>query len=403
MPEKHILKRASALLCALVIAAVSGCNAQERLPAAVSVPSGTHTDISEEISSDTYEPEPVISSEESAESSETSVDSEPTEEADVSSEEAEPSQEASAPPEEIETPPEQTTATTTTTTTASTTVTTAASAPPAEVVIPDVKTVSSPRVDIASSDSGVIDWSNASLGYISAAYTGSSTGAKLRIICGDMTYDHDLTLDGADCYFPLSCGSGTYSVILYEKLSGTKYSRAVEAEFTAKISDEIGMFLYPNDYVMFTKKSACVKKAAELCAGKDDVIEKTAAVFGWITENVTYDYDLAATVQSGYLPDPDSVLSRRKGICFDYASLVAAMLRSQGIPTRLVVGYASPNIYHAWNEVYTAETGWITPQLLLSSKGYNIVDATFYASASDKSAISVYISNGANYSAIYYY
>lgn len=402
MPEKHILKRASALLCALVIAAVSGCNAQERPPAAVCVPSGTHTDISEEISSDTYEP--VISSEESTGPSEISMDPEPTEDADISSEEADPSQEVSDPPEEIETPPERTTAATTTpTTTASATVTTAASAPPAEVVIPDVKTVSSPGVDVASSDSGVIDWSNASLGYISAAYTGASTGAKLRIICGDMTYDHDLSPDGADCYFPLSCGSGTYSVILYEKLSGTKYSRAVEAEFTAKISDEIAMFLYPNDYVMFTKKSACVKKAAELCAGKDDVIEKTAAVFGWITDNITYDYDLAAAVQSGYLPDPDSVLSRRKGICFDYASLVAAMLRSQGIPTRLVVGYASPNIYHAWNEVYTAETGWITPQLLLSSKGYNIVDATFYASASDKSAISAYISNGANYSAIYYY
>lgn len=79
------------------------------------------------------------------------------------------------------------------------------------------------------------------------------------------------------------------------------------------------------------------------------------------------------------------------------------MLRSQDIPTRLVVGYASPDIYHAWNEVYTTETGWITPQLLLSIKGYNTVDATFYAGADDKSAISQYISDSGNYSAIYYY
>lgn len=402
MPEKHILKRAAALLCALVIAAVSGCNAQEP-PESAPASSVPHTDISSEIPPRTEGSEPVISSEESREQTEPSAVSEPQDEPDVSSE----GSETSAPEEESAEPPEQTTAATTATTAASavtsTAVTTSASVPPAEVVIPEVKTLSSPRVDFASSDSGVIDWSNAALGYISAAYTGGSSGAKLRIICGDMTYDHDLSTDGADCYFPLSCGSGTYSVILYEKLSGTKYTRAVEAEFTAKIKDEVGMFLYPNEYVMFTKRSDCVRKAAELCAGVDDVIEKTAAVFGWITENVTYDYDLASSVQSGYLPDPDRVLSRRKGICFDYASLVAAMLRSQGIPTRLAVGYASPNIYHAWNEVYTAETGWITPQLLLASKGYNIVDATFYASAADKSAISAYISNGANYSAIYYY
>ena len=47
------------------------------------------------------------------------------------------------------------------------------------------------------------------------------------------------------------------------------------------------------------------------------------------------------------------------------------MVRSQGIPARLVVGYAADNIYHAWNEVWTDETGWITPELLLSQKGYN--------------------------------
>ena len=132
-------------------------------------------------------------------------------------------------------------------------------------------------------------------------------------------------------------------------------------------------------------------------------MEKLAAVFTWLTDNVTYDKELAKTVRSGYCPDPDRTLSAKKGICFDYASLLCAMMRAQGVPTRLVVGYAATDIYHAWNEVYTEETGWITPQLLLKSKGYNIVDATFYASAADKDKISDYISNAGNYSAIYYY
>lgn len=106
---------------------------------------------------------------------------------------------------------------------------------------------------------------------------------------------------------------------------------------------------------------------------------------------------------TAYVPNPDSALAAGKGICYDYASLFAAMCRSQSIPARLVIGYADPNIYHAWNEVYTEETGWITPELFLKKKGYNITDATFYAGNSDKEKIADYISDDGNYSAIYRY
>ena len=68
-----------------------------------------------------------------------------------------------------------------------------------------------------------------------------------------------------------------------------------------------------------------------------------------------------------------------------------------------MIGYASPDIYHAWNEVYTTETGWITPELFLKQSGYNLLDSTFYAGASDKAQISDYISTKSNYTALYYY
>lgn len=431
MPEKHIIKKTAAVLSLLAIFAVSGCAPDEQPNGSISSSEvissaggeyrtdeptlSAEADISDETDITEMTSENSGGSAETAASTEAAPETEsavPTEE---SAETLQPAPEKPV-PQTTTTSSTQTTAATTKATTAATTKatteattavtttsTSASSAPPAVVVIPDVKTVSSPKTDAVVADNGWIDFSNAKLGYISAAYTGKSSGAKLRIKCGDMTYDYDLETDGTAQYFPLSCGSGTYSVILYEKLEGTKYTRAAETEFKASIADEVGIFLYPNDYIMFAKKSSCVSKAAELCAGKSDVIEKIAAVFGWVTDNITYDYDLAATVQSGYVPDPDRTLSRKKGICFDYASLVAAMLRSQDIPTRLVIGYASPDIYHAWNEVYTPETGWITPELLLSSKGYNLVDATFYAGSKDKAKISAYISNGANYSAIYYY
>ena len=44
------------------------------------------------------------------------------------------------------------------------------------------------------------------------------------------------------------------------------------------------------------------------------------------------------------LPSVDETLKTKKGICFDYAALMTAMLRSQGIPTKLEIGYQGISI-----------------------------------------------------------
>lgn len=292
-------------------------------------------------------------------------------------------------------------------TTAATTIeavekTTAATEKKPEVIIPDVKIPLADGGSAVIKENAEIDYSHADDGYISAVYNGGSKAAKLRVVCGDLQYDHDLAADGTREYFPLM-GSGSYTVKVYELVTGKSYACAAEGSFEADIASETGMYLYPNKYSMFEKKSKCVKKAAELCAGKDDDVEKIAAIFEYVAENITYDKELAATVKSGYVPDPDKTLASGKGICFDYSSLMVAMCRSQGIPSRLVIGYAEPEIYHAWNEVYTKETGWITPELFFEKKGYNIADATFYAGNSNKKKIAGYISDDSNYSAMYRY
>lgn len=54
-----------------------------------------------------------------------------------------------------------------------------------------------------------------------------------------------------------------------------------------------------------------------------------------MVDNVSYDNDKTYNLKqaTGYVPNPDKTLTSKKGICFDYASLGAAMLRSVGIPT----------------------------------------------------------------------
>lgn len=276
--------------------------------------------------------------------------------------------------------------------------------PPPPVIIPDVVTPTSPGTQTAMGQSGAVDYSNAAQGYVSARYTGSSAKVKLRISANGGEYNHDVDPNGATEYYPLSFGSGLYTVTLFEQIPSTgRYAQVSQALFDVSLNSELSPFLCPNRYVNYGQSSDAVYRAAELCAGKTSAIDKIAAVFTWVADNISYDYDLAATVTTGYVPYPDSTLSRRTGICFDYASLMAAMLRSQSIPTRLVIGNASPDIYHAWNEVYTEETGWITPELMLKNAGYNIVDATFYSSSPNKAQIAEYISNGANYAVRYYY
>ena len=314
------------------------------------------------------------------------------------------------PTAELTTAPSTTAATSATeaVTTATTVATTTTAAteqpkPAALIVIPDVLTVSATGERAENCDRAVIDYSNSHLGYIGAGYSGSSDRAKLRIVSGGVTYDHDLDVGGEVQFFPLSQGSGDYQIQIYERIDGKNYGLVLELNTAVSIGDEISMYLYPNKYVSFDKGSSCVYKAAEVCAGVDGTVPRLAAIFEYVTNSITYDYDLAATVKSGYIPDPDGTLAKGSGICFDYASLVAAMARSQGIPTRLVVGYAADNIYHAWNEVYTDETGWISAELLLAQRGFNIVDATFYAGAQDKAAIAQYISDSGNYAAIFRY
>ena len=136
----------------------------------------------------------------------------------------------------------------------------------------------------------------------------------------------------------------------------------------------------------FSQSSALVGKAGNLTSGIGTQNGQVEAVYNWIVANVAYDRDLANSITSGqvsvYVPDPSSTYSTRKGICFDYASLMCAMLRSQGIPTRLIVG-STPLGYHAWNEVFFEGTGWVVVASfswkLIDGTGWVLFDSTFAA------------------------
>ena len=98
----------------------------------------------------------------------------------------------------------------------------------------------------------------------------------------------------------------------------------------------------------------------------------------------------------------DQVLEKKSGICFDYAALMTGMLRSQGVPCKLVVGYAG-TVYHAWISVWTAEHGWVDNVVYFNGSSWQRMDPTFASSGGKDPAILRYIGDGSNYTARYFY
>lgn len=270
---------------------------------------------------------------------------------------------------------------------------------PIKVTVPQIATGNFTGAKTLENDIASVDISDAASGVVQVSYKGSCSNVKVRITMGDNVYDYGLS---GSAVYPLQSGSGEYNVKVLENISGKTYAIALDESFLAEVSD-FSPYLLPTQYISFSQSDNCVKKAAELCAGCDSDAEKIAAIFEYVTDNISYDKQLAASVKSGYIPDPDSTLAKGTGICFDYASLFAAMCRSQSIPTKLVMGYIQGNMYHAWNEVYTKETGWVTLDLFIEKNNWNLLDPTFYASADNKSDAAEYMSDKDGYSAVYYY
>lgn len=195
-----------------------------------------------------------------------------------------------------------------------------------------------------------LDVSNAADGYVMARCDETSSRMKLRMEKGGSTYTYDLNGAGDYEIFPLQMGSGSYTCTLFKNVTGNKYSKEAEVSFDVELNNKNAAYLCPSQYVYYTEDSPAVKMSEEICAGLETDIEKVRAIRDFMVDGFIYDFVRAATTKSFYLGDVDGCFDTRMGLCQDIAVVAACMLRVQGIPTQLVIGYAN-NIYHAWNNV----------------------------------------------------
>jgi len=272
---------------------------------------------------------------------------------------------------------------------------------PPIVELPEVYVPTASGIAVEENGQAVVDFSNKQDGYIMAKYI-EATDMKIKLLItgpDGIQYTYSLRPNQEFEVFPLSSGNGSYEIGIFKQVEGTRYSMVLSTVIDVSLVDEFAPFLRPNQYVNFNQNSDVVRKAAELTAGKTEFMDKVAAIYHFVITNIVYDVELAENVQSDYLPDVDRILATGKGICFDYAALMAAMLRSQSIPTKLVIGYTG-DVYHAWISVYSEEEGWLDNVVFFDGHEWRLVDPTFAASGSS-SEISQYIGDGANYTAMF--
>ena len=276
-------------------------------------------------------------------------------------------------------------------------------------VKPSAPYIITPTADgktVYQNDKALIDASNSSAGYIMVRLKSAQQGTfkiVVEVANPSVKYTFQLNSSGSYEVIPLTEGSGKYTVYVLQQTSAGKGAVLFKQQINVNISDSLKPFLTPNQFCMYDADSACVALSSKLCGGKSE-LEKVEAIYDYVIDNIAY-VSTAENGANGYVPYPDRTLSNKSGICFDYSSLITAMLRSQKIPTKVVVGYAG-DIYHAWISVYVENKGWIDGIISFDGKKWNRMDPTFAAGAGSEAAYKQmieYISDSSNYTDMYYY
>lgn len=97
--------------------------------------------------------------------------------------------------------------------------------------------------------------------------------------------------------------------------------------------------------------------------------QRAQILFNWVAYHIRYNYSLKASGSAL------ATLKSRLGICSDIADLYVSMLRTDGIPARLIGGYVTDNGagqggFHQWVEYYLPNTGWVVADPTWGRYGY---------------------------------
>lgn len=178
-------------------------------------------------------------------------------------------------------------------------------------------------------------------------------------------------------------GGGMYRVTVLQHVEGIRFRVACRA--AVEVADAgSGAFTGPTAMVRYGPDSALAGKAAELCRDCGTGTDAIARIYAFVTGHMSYDDGKAKAIAAGKwtggsVPDLDAAYASGKGVCYDIAGLMAAMLRSRGVPCKLVYGYVD-GMYHAWCMVLPDRDG-TAGRMELKAGEWSLLDPTLGRSA----------------------
>ena len=137
----------------------------------------------------------------------------------------------------------------------------------------------------------------------------------------------------------------SYSLPVFYKLINSNSSILVFTEKTRRYN-------YDNSFK---------ELASKIISNSPDEFTAVSKIVLWVNHHISYDLSLAGKNLSA-----SRILQMKTGVCSHYSTLTIALLRSIGIPSREVVGFAysdMPSVNgfgpHSWIEVYFPNDGWV--------------------------------------------
>jgi len=135
------------------------------------------------------------------------------------------------------------------------------------------------------------------------------------------------------------------------------------APFPVRLSEANREFLEANAYIQ-SDEPGLKDLAGKIIGGEKELFAAALKLRRWVGENMTFDLGIAMAPSSEILRD-------RRGTCVGYATLLAALARAAGIPSRVVIGYVyAQGMFggHAWAEILSGET-WVPLDAAIPSVG----------------------------------
>jgi|GEM_PF-4973840 len=211
-----------------------------------------------------------------------------------------------------------------------------------------------------------IDDINAHNGYIRVKMRDDIVNCiRVKIIypCG-MSKNYAINEKGIWFRFSLT-QSGDVTVIVAERIVGNRFAILKQTPIHIVHKNPLSPFLASTQLINFTYETSFVQLAHTIANQSTFVMQNIVDLYMWVVQHFEYNFDFAAYQMNtstprllhDNIPCLEDLYVSLYGVCIDFTVVLAAMLRSQGIPAKVAIGRMD-NLLHAWLYVNIAGIEW---------------------------------------------